>query len=390
MSTRSVRRSAARLVRAGFAATICVGGFVACVDLFHSTDFTTLCDVDAAACGQVSSDGQSPDVTTPTGEGGDPTEAGAIDFCAWSAATAKQHAERACAWLLACEGAGTSLGRASYGECLVRASAAYDCRFNPALRPQKAALATWTCLANASSCDTVNTCLFGGANQHPNCQSAGGGTFTVCAKDFRAAIECGPLSGVTPAVGIEACVLQGRRCVTLDPSKAGCAGGRGLSCAGEPGCSGTLASECKTITGVPTDIGLDCAEFGGGQCVKDDGGVACAPVTTATSCTTSSKVLCDDDAGMATSCVGGKLIEIRCGALAYGCASPTSPLDPLTACVEPDASAKCTSNSPSSDSCTGNVLRSCAFGKPVTLDCTSLGLGACVKDTDSFARCAEK
>src|SRR5688572_11314287 len=114
----------------------------ACVDLFHSTDFATLCAFDAAAC--------SPEA----GSNGDVSDApeAPIDLCAQSPARARELAERTCGWVGACLG---TLEDSTLGACMVRALAAYDCVFNPSLRPRGRNAVLWQCLSKVGSCDDV-------------------------------------------------------------------------------------------------------------------------------------------------------------------------------------------------------------------------------------------
>lgn len=335
----------------------------ACVDLFHSTDYVTLCTIDAAAC--------APDGAPPV-DAAEPTDAGLeaapppIDFCAWTSEQAKANAERACAWMGACLGA---LEHSSFGACMIRALAAYDCRFNPSLRPRGQAHAQWACLVGVSSCEQVRACLFGATP--PVCQAVEAGTFTACSVDEGAVVECGRPEPASPPVGVEPCLLEGRSCTRVDTSTAVCTGKHGIDCSGSPRCDGAHAVECKDTT----DVGIDCSSFGSGRCAADDAGVGCAPIEDAGTCTNASPVTCDD-AGVARRCLDGKEIAIACDVIGQGCVAPPSgsAVDPIAACTNTNTATSCSDP----DECSGDVLRSCAQGKLFELKCSSVGLRECV------------
>lgn len=343
----------------GTSAAFALLGIAACVDLFHSTDFATLCTLDAAACEGDAEGSDAPAEATPTD----------IDFCKWTSAEARAHAERACGWLGACLGV---LEQSSYAACSLRALAAYDCTFNPSLRPRGATQAQWACLANVRSCADVKSCVFGGPA--PVCKGVPSGTFTGCTEGL-AVVECGLPAASSPPVGVESCLIEGRRCTTVDDSTALCTGKNGVACTGVSRCSGTHVVDCKATT----DVGIDCAAFGSGRCEQDDTGVVgCAPIDTAGDCTGPSRVVCDAN-GVARRCVGGRLVSIDCDAIGQPCTEPakTGPsfIDPISLCRNDDAGTKCSGR----DECDGDVLRSCVQGKLFELSCSRIGLGRCTK-----------
>lgn len=347
-------------------------GAAACVDLFHSTDYPTLCQATPAACadeaGEPLPDAIAPDAEAPT----------SIDFCAWNAAEAEAHAERACAWLGACQGV---VEESTFAKCMVRALAAYDCTFNPSLRPNGAARALWSCLANVASCKELNTCVFG---EVPVCSNPGVSPFTTCTTPGGPTrVVCGPGTNVSP-VAMESCLLEGRSCTKTDqPTEGFCTGALGLACTSAGACEGTHAVSCDA--GAKIDVGIDCATFGSGRCVTDDAGITCAPLETALPCDGGSPLRCDD-AGVAHRCVEGKDITIDCAHIAQKC-SPTgaSALEPTSACIGPEAGVRC-----EPDSCDMGVLRSCAQGKRFELSCRRVGLGGCTVPDGAapFARCS--
>lgn len=376
-------KSGARRVAFGAFATASVAAVAACVDLFHATDFPTLCEHDAAAC--VAETSTPPDADVP-----DTAEASApIDLCAASGEGARRRAEHACGWLGACLG---TTEETTFGQCMVRALAAYDCSFNPSLRPRGKTAVLWDCLAKADSCDAVALCVFG--TPAPRCPGDAGGTYTTCntEADEDGNFDAGPVfmecGESTAPIGMDPCVLRGRSCVRVDISKSLCAGGRRAACKVAPRCDDTFAVQCKSAGGIDSDEGVDCALFGDGRCALDDAGVACAPVETSAACTGTAKVVCNDAGTTAESCVDGRTVALRCGAIGQGCnAAGVLPVDPALACKNLDAGSAC--SDAEEDDCDGGTLRSCARGTRFELPCTSVpGLGACTKGQDRRAACS--
>jgi hypothetical protein len=376
------RRHIRRFTLALSAAAV-VAGMAACVDLFHGTDFPTLCDQDAAAC--VSDTGPAADATVvpdAAAEGSAP-----IDLCSGATTTeARRRAEHACSYLGACLG---PHDETRFGECVPRALAAYDCSFNPGLRPRGATAALWDCLWRASTCDAVALCVFG--TPAPPCRSEPG-LYSACNLERNEDGGFDPGSVVvachdsTVALGMNPCELRGRTCAKLDDSKSLCAGARGASCTVGPRCEGTFAVSCRSAAGIHADEGADCARFGAGRCVLDDAGAACAPASSAPSCSETAKVVCND-AGTAESCVGGKAVAIDCAAIGQGCnADGVPPVDPILACRSLDGAAPC---SETEDDCDGGTLVSCVRGVRYTLRCADVpGLGACTKTAGRRAACS--
>ena len=345
------------------------GGFLACVDLFHSTDFQTLCLVDAAAC--------TPEAAVPPADGDPPDridEAAAPDLglCTRSPVEARRAAERACAWIAACNGA---LADSPFGACMMQALAAYDCRYNPALRPQGRTRDLWRCLADVRSCGAVQACLFGGP---PTCNAISAGSYTSCSPSS-VVVECVP----DGAAAIAPCTLEGRVCARLDESSAICASRSDAGCSEGAACDGTRAVDCRG----GTDNGVDCAYFGSGRCVGfDAGAVACAPLDDAGTCTGGPEVVCDD-AGAAHSCVGGRDVRVDCRSIGSLCrAELGTPLDVARACTgDEDASTPCTLESCVED---GGALLGCAQDHDFAIRCADLGLGPCEPAAGSHApRC---
>jgi hypothetical protein len=335
-------------------------GLFACVDLFHGTDFETLCERNPAACAGSANDAGKP----------------LLDFCAWPSATAREKAVRACAWLGACEG---PLGETAFGRCLVRALSAFDCTFNPALRPRGDAHTLWSCLAQVESCKDVDACVFTGTP--PECAAVQAGSFTACSATAR--VECARPDGGR-AAGVEPCALEGRTCTKLDDSRALCTGVGGAACSAGASCAGTSAIDCGPFGGTLVDRGRDCAAVGGGSCVAGgDAGVACTPIPTAPSCTGGLDVRCEGTT--VTSCVQGKRVSFDCRVLGAPCdvTQPIPPTDPALACADRTSPSRCTGP----DECVAGKIESCANGVKVTADCASVGLGPCVKGANDLAAC---
>lgn len=374
-------RSFVRIAMATAFAASALLGAAACVDLFHSTDFPTLCASDSEAC--------ETEASSPTGDARAPAasaEAAApLDFCSNSPSEARRVAERACGYLGAC--LGTTQDR-NFGACMIRALAAYDCSFNPSLRPRGEHELLWGCLSNVASCDDVARCVFG--TKAPRCpdDNTDPAPFTGCNQDGGSVVvQCGP--SATPR-GMNPCALRGQTCTRLDISTSICAGKRGGSCTVTPRCDGTSAVTCKSGGGIDSDEGTDCAAYGDGRCVSDDAGVACAPPASAAACALgkTSEVRCSDGGTFAESCVDGRAVTFNCAAIGLGCnAAGVSTTDPISACWNPDLGTACAT---AADTCSSSdKLASCAQGQTFTLSCRNVpGLGACVQPTNGPARCS--
>jgi hypothetical protein len=367
-----------RIVVAAAASAAALLGLAACVDLFHTTDFGTLCSSDPTACApDASTDGQlSPDVSF------DAPPPAPIDVCAASSAKARELAERACGFLGACLG---TLEDSRFGTCMMRALAAYDCAFNPSLRPRDQLAVQWDCLSKVSDCEAVEACIYG-KREGTKCTPKTGGTYTACDPPDGGIVmaECG--NSEVP-LGISPCALHGRSCARVDGSKSICAGKRGAACTGNPRCESTFAVSCKSAGGIESDEGRDCTAVGDGRCVSDRDGVACAPPADAGACgiATTSRVACSDK-HVAESCVDGKAVKINCAVLGQGCVAGTaSSVEPSTACTNMDAGTSCNT---AEDDCDGSgILVSCAQGTEFQLRCNKLGLGSCEKAAGRQARC---
>ncbi|MBX3206120.1 MAG: hypothetical protein KF764_13705 [Labilithrix sp.] len=378
--SRTAPQRTARIATKAILAASVFAGAAACVDLFHSTDFATLCAADPAACAPETGAEAGADVVTDAR----PDTARPLDFCDESPFVAYRRAARACGYLGACLGTSAD---SSFGACMIRALAAYDCAFNPSLRPRGANAALWECLWTVASCSDLSRCVFG--TDAPPCPGGAESAFTACNLDGGSVVvECG-LPKV--ALGMSACALRGQTCARIDPSNSICAGRRGGACTGEARCEGSSAVVCKSAGGIDSDEGVDCAGYGDGRCARDDAGVACAPPARAGACapSASSAIACSDGGEVAESCVDGRAVKIDCAAIDMTCNAAGVPThDPFSACQTRGAGGTCAT---SEDECAGTSLRSCVRGASFELACTDVdGLGACTKAPGRNATCTVK
>ena len=370
---RITRRAIALLGAAGSALAI-----VACVDLFHSTTFDTLCTVDpgADACPPIDAGDGAPAADAAR-------DAGPTAFCSFTQAQAHDHAVHACAWLGACE---SPLGNNAFGTCMIQATLAYDCAVNPN-RPVLGAMHDyWDCLWKVDSCAAVEKCVrplgplgcSGNNVDYTQCENAGGD-----AGDPNTRISCRASSSTTemPAAGVENCVGAGRTCARFP--QGDCNGSATNTCLVN-GCEGTHLHACDDA-GV-RDLGVDCRYFGAGRCVTNAAGAACLALDSG-ACDPSAPIACDG--GVAVGCPSGVHEAINCGALlgttsACNVTAATSTWEVASAC---EGSSTCTA-----DTCTANNVTSCARGATFSGSCAQVGLGAChlvtlPADAGTFAAC---
>ncbi len=327
---------------------------LACVDLFHATDVAppSSCETEASECPNpdAAQDIPSPDLCTPD---------------AYAKAT------RTCAWLGGCLGPGDTT---SFGSCIMHALSAFDCAYNPTLRPRGAVAQLWNCLGSVMSCDHVRSCVYGSAV--PSCPIEPVLEASSCIEgdSGSASVACNLASKL---VGASVCTLRGQRCTPLDPSRSACTGDLGAACDGPPRCVGTGAVTCRNIAGRDLDDGFDCAGVGSGRCIDDGEGPACAPSRSAGTCRVGTKTsfACAEDGGVAERCIDGRALQIRCSALGMVCdPNGSSPAPFITACKNQSPDTQCFVKT---DQCIGEQLIGCANDRLVQVDCRALGLGAC-------------
>jgi hypothetical protein len=339
MVSRSIKRSAKRAC-VGFGCAVTLG---ACIDLFHPTDFATLCQVspDAEACGNANaSDAQmvipvqdgAQDATSSVDSGPDTTCTGDVNL-------ALVRAARACELEVSCGGAAEPRL-----DCVALALRVYDCKVAPGLVPS----AYWTCMRDAKTCAAYDKCVF--PLGVPSCSAVG----TLCAPNGTIAHCTGP--GVKARA--TSCAAQGQDCVNLDGT-ARCAGSTGNACTGTFRCEGDRLIACSGTVDEGRDcsmLGETCSAIAGPGCVPKQGG-ACA--ADAIQCV----------AGRVESCLGGIKSTFDCERLGLTC-DPNYLPSVFQACRRPD---------PCTSSCIGGELKSCARGKAYTVTCSALGLGACTQ-----------
>ncbi len=360
---------------------LAIAGTAACVDLFHSTDFTTFCTLNPTdpSCGG--------DGGAPTSDAAPDTGPPPLDFCSLDTARARKYAEHACTWLGACEGA---TGSTKTAACLTQAILAYDCNANPHLRPQGATFDLWQCLARAQSCADVDACILPGGVQ-PCPPVSGGGQFSACGTGPNAAVrvECRSAAGGKPTA-VEPCLLAGRTCTARNGSVAECTGVTGKDCAGAPTCLGSAIVACGTGGDSAIDRGFDCKYYGAGACALTAGGPACKG-NDAGACTGDGgdgTSACPSPA-VATACVGGGELDTACMTLGGKCLADAGIV------VSPQNAAACGGTSvggvapcTADDACSGSTITSCDLGIKYVVDCKAQGLGSCQTGPSGFAQCS--
>ena len=353
----------ARSFAFGCAASIALGAstFVGCVDIFHSTDF---------------------------GE----AAKGPIDFCSWSEPEAQSHAMKSCALLAACQ---SPVGENETGECIVHATFAYDCDANPNLPVAGNARAFWMCMAQASSCTDVASCVYSNPpsidskSSAPSCNAQATSAFTSCGNGGSAETRVDCQKPGAPAAG-ESCLAVGRECAAKPSgNEALCLGKEGATCT-QSGCTGTALDFCVDAGGGDSfDRGLDCADYGAGTCIdvapsSGDASVGyvgptCAPVEAGT-CASAEGIRCLGS--VALSCPNGFELQANCGALASGVTCRADSTAPAW-----DVTSACATESPAcaSDACSSDkkTLIACVRGSTANVDCASLGLADCAVVTTS-------
>ena len=348
---------------------------MACVDLFHSTDFDTLCDVSPSdpRCGTDAAGG--PDVVSEPAA--DAPKRPHPDFCSWNTlAKVESEAKRACALLGACEG---PLGESVFGQCVVRAELAFSCDANPTLRPAGPTDDFWSCLATATKCAEVDRCVF--PTGIDVCGTVDGGNFTSCGNgNVSNQLKCAIPQGGR-AVAVEPCAMRGKTCSTVAvingiSAASSCTGtvsgfSAGAVACVASGCEGTVAKNCKASAGVTIDDGFDCAS----QSAK------CTIVASVPACESTNAPACTPDSPPAcvgakvTACVKGHELVVDCSVLGLDCdvakLADADLYDLTAACTL--AAPECTNE----EACQGATLRSCGRGKMYEVDCVSVGLGTC-------------
>ncbi len=362
-------RLVARLAVATVALGVTAGGaalIVACGDLFHKTDFPTLCEVDAQACaveGGPGGDGGDVDA----GDGGP----GGIDLCAQKPSL--EAARRACAWAGSCLG---PLGGNAFGACMFQALQVIDCDARPDMPAKGQTLKYWQCLVAASqaqSCDAVRRCAVPAGEQA--CTNSSTTPYIACL-DFgqnEATRFICPPNGGSPLV-VESCAAAGRTCRRTSSGTAFCVPAALPPDAGvspcDAGCEQSALHVCGPDLGADSDIGVNCTQFGAGTCTPGGATPACTP-STGTKCSASVDVTCDGP--VATACPAGTKDRVDCSRLGSTCSTDLT--DP-----KHDVTRACRQNKVcTDDTCTGTTLTSCVYGVTYTVDCAQHGFTRCDK-----------
>lgn len=337
----------------------------ACVDLFHGTDFETLCtkSPDDPRC-KSATDG--PIEASEGSPGADVVEKPIPDFCAWGSDVARKNAERACAWLSACV---RPHGSSAFAECLVHAQLAYDCVANPNLRPRGDVEKAWGCLANVTSCADLDACMF--PEGKPTCQ-AGSSEGTACGVGASASVRigCSPTRGTE----FDFCPLTGRTCVN-SATGAECVPTT-TPCSGTRTCAEGIARDC--VDGDP-DRGVDCRAYGAKQCAQAVSEPGCRGNDGGTC--SGSEIKCEG--AQVKACVANEEIVIDCSR--FG-ASPGLPcadeadagaINPPPTLYAPWRRCFGSICSDAEPKCVSDDVEVCVRGVPRTVECKKIGLGAC-------------
>jgi hypothetical protein len=328
----------------------CLLSSAACTDIFHATDFRTLCENDPAndACGSRDAGPAIDSETVPEAQ----AEAGP-SLCLTDPAEARRLADRICGTESAC---GLTAGPDGVGECIFQALRAYDCKADEAQRPEGKRAQLFACRRQAKTCADFARC----AGVTRACGAVSGSS---C--EGQSAVFC---SGSIRTVTL--CSATGRQCLTRGSAAPVCAGQTSATCPtdgdGGAACSGSSLRSC----GAPgLDRGFDCASFGAGMCVSEQDAGRCAPLSD-TPCTEPFAERCEGE--VAVRCSGGKSERIDCKKLGLACAIGAPRI------VGSDLSEACTGLAVScTPKCDGSAVSSCFRNGTYRVDCLGLGLGAC-------------
>jgi hypothetical protein len=224
------------------------------------------------------------------------------------------------------------------------------------------------CGLRASSCGALRSCALRGARPDVCAGRGKTGPVDLCDHDGRA-ITCSDerISAVRdcPRGGEQCAVREGRALCALGACDA----------EGPPTCSasGTRILTCRS----GKLVSLDCAAFGL-RCVTTHDGPKCA--TRGAACTDGA-VRCES--GTSVGCHYGHEVRVDCSAAGLACGGGGSVVGGCT--LAPPKEGAC--DPAASSRCDGATLRWCAWGKPRSYLCKSMGLTRCVSD-DKSAHCA--
>jgi hypothetical protein len=338
---------------------------VACVDLFHSTDFGSC----GASCGDASladvvgghdvrdaprDTGHRADATMSDahfeaaadggapGDGAGPGESGGhdaahdaghdvdrsvdADFCSWSTSEARTKAAHACLWLGACLG---TMETNDFGKCYADALLAYDCQLNPQLQVSGPLHAYWNALFQAASCNDVKAAVF--PEGVPMCTNPA----ATCANQLEGgtaygnvAVECADGGGFLSAAS---CAAEGLTCSAghcVVPGDASCSAG----------CVGNVAHVCGGLDGAVSgsdDLGRDCSHVGAGQCSVGSQVAGCKPAPVEAGMCNRAAATCSGMNALTTSCAGDFFVTFNCQDFPgdSGCTGMAPNPDPTRLCT---------------------------------------------------------
>lgn len=221
------------------------------------------------------------------------------------------------------------------------------------------------CGLRASSCGALRSCALRGARADICAGRGKNGPVDLCDGDGRA-ITCSD----ERITGVRDCPRGGEQCVVRE-GRALCALGA-CETDGSPACSasGTRILSCRK----GRLVSLDCGAFGL-RCETTHDGPKC--VTNGASC---AEAPAHCDGGTAVVCHYGHEARVDCASAGLTCGNGTA----LGVCTAPKETGCDPSSAPR---CDGATLKWCAWGKPRSYLCKSMGLSRCVAD-DKGARCA--
>jgi hypothetical protein len=322
-------------MRARFVVTSALAGasLAACgIDLFHSTDFDDACVADPTTAGCVQPDGAVADGMKPQdgtiddgvsadgfvapGDAGDASDTSdtnrpdtapppPTDFCQWSSSTARDKANRACAWLGACA---TGFGANDFGQCVDDAVRAYNCNVDPSRKVAGDAHKYWDCLWKVKTCADVLACMGPAATCTPQ-----GLEYGACSGSL--GLDCPAAGG--KAVGLQPCIGEGKVC-NLATNKLACGGTSAACSGGAAACTGTGTAITDCSAGAGVDQGIDCKLYGS-ICQPYASGAACQVLNDGGACTPTGTVTCGANA-VVQGCPSGSLETVQCNELLEGTA----------------------------------------------------------------------
>jgi hypothetical protein len=273
--------------------------------------------------------------------------------CGLSPSEATLQAERACAWLGACE---SPIGSQQFAACVTLALRVFNCSIEPGQLAKGKALDIWSCLTTVTGCADVRRCLIGErtevcleASAYLNCSKSSPGVRVGCRDNL---------------IAFENCAAWGQTCVAHSGRDDAQCGGSTSEASCNDGCIGASSLRgCVSRGASARDEGFDCSLRGDGRC---ENGACVGP---GAACSEAATVTCTYD--NASLCFAGRWQTIACGALGMKCLEGALPRawDPSSACV---GRSTCTG-----DRCSGATLISCSSAVERSVNCAAVGLGNC-------------